>query len=82
MNGNTLTCHRMNKLQPIGVQRLALDILSGAAVQIVAGQGIAQITAVDTNLMRTARMKRDLQQTPVRIRRQPSKIRPSGLTVG
>ena len=59
MNGNTLTCHRMNKLQPIGVQRLALDILSGAAVQIVAGQGIAQITAVDTNLMRTARMKRD-----------------------
>ena len=60
INGNEAMCHGVGKLQAVGVKGLTLHELAGTAVKVVADEGIAEITAVDPNLMGSPRMQDDL----------------------
>ena len=53
----------MQKLQITGVKRLPLNMRICSAIQLITGNGMADVGQVDPNLMGSSRMKRQLHQS-------------------
>lgn len=71
----------MSELETVGMQGLAADEVARTAVEVVAGQGIAQVTAVDPYLMGPARVQDDLEQAVVLAGCEAGEIGPGRLAV-
>lgn len=73
--------HGVGELDAVGVQGLAADEAARTAVEVVAGQGIAQVTAVNPDLMGPSRVQDDLKQAVVPTRCEAGEIGPGRLSV-
>lgn len=81
INGDEAVRHGMNELDAVGVQGLAADEAARTAVEVVAGQGIAEVTAVDANLMGPSRVEDDLEQAVVRACSEAGEVGPGRLAI-
>ena len=81
INGDEAMAHGVGELEAVGVQGLAADEAARTAVEVVAGQGIAQVTAVDPDLMGPSRVQDDLEQAVVPTSCEAGEIGPGRLSV-
>ena len=81
INGDEAMAHGVGELDAVGVQGLAADEAARTAVEVVAGQGIAQVTAVNPDLMGPSRVQDDLEQAVVPTSCEAGEIGPGRLSV-